>query len=113
MTDFTADADALDNQGYLHSQIAQLYRDIASEIRSHGGPIVSAFQKVQNVGYAANYASDYQQWLNGAGLEDLEQEAQTHDGWAQYFYNLAQQVRKAEGDLNTGPRRGPGGRYMF
>jgi hypothetical protein len=113
MTDFTADPDSLDNQGYLHSQIAQLYHDIASEIRGHGTPIVSAFQKVQNASYAANYASDYQQWLNGAGLEDLEQEAQTHDDWANYFYTLAQQVRKAEGDLNTGPHIGPGGRTMF
>ncbi len=76
MTDFTADPDALDNQGYLHSQIVLLYRDIASEIRSHGGPIVSAFQKVQSASYAANYASDYQQWLNpdrsSAGICNLD-----------------------------------------
>ncbi|GEM_PF-1397433 len=113
MTDFTADADALDNQGYLHSQIAQLYRDLAADVRSHGGPILSEFQRVQNVGYAANYASNYQQWLNGAGLDDLEQEAQAHEAWAQYFFDLAQQVRKAEGDLDTGPRLRPGGGYMY
>jgi hypothetical protein len=106
MTDFTADPALLDNQGNIHAQIAQLYRDIASEVRAHGSPIVSEFQRVQNASYAANYASDYQQWLNGAGLDDLEQEAQAHDNWAQYFYNLAQQVRKAEGDLDVGPRRG-------
>ncbi len=113
MTDFKADADTLDYQGYIHSQIAQLYRDIASEVRSHGGPILKEFQQVQNVSYAANYASDYQSWLSGAGLETLEQEAEIHDRWAQYFYNLAQEIRKAEGDFDTGPRRRPGGGYIY
>jgi hypothetical protein len=113
MTDFTADADALDNQGYLHSQIAQLYRDIASEVQAHGSPIVNEFQQYQNASYAANYASNYQQWLSGAGLDTLEQEAQTHDLWAQYFYDLAQQVRQAEGDLDTGPRLRPGGGSIY
>lgn len=107
MSDFTADPDALDNQGYLHSQIAQLYRDIASEVQANSSPILNEFYRVQSASYAANYASNYQQWLNGAGLDDLEQEAQTHDAWAQYFYNLAQQVRKAEGDLTVRPVRGP------
>lgn len=112
MTDFTADPDALENQGALHTQIAQLYRDIASEVRAHSGPILSEFHRVQSASYAATYASNYQQWLSGAGLDDLEQEAQTHDDWAQYFYDLAQQVRKAEGDLSGGPRYRPGGEYI-
>ncbi len=113
MSDFKADPDALDSQGYIHSQIAQLYRDIASEVQSHGGPILSEFQRVQNASYAASYAGDYQRWLNGAGLDALEQEAQIHDRWAQYFYNLAQQVRKAEGDLDVGPHLRPGGGYIY
>jgi hypothetical protein len=112
MTDFTADSDALEQQGFLHAQLAQLYRDIAAEIAAYGTPIVNAFSQVQNAGYAATYASDYQQWLGGAGFEDLEQEARTHDDWARYFSNLAEQVRKAEGTLNTAPGRGPGGRLL-
>lgn len=113
MTNFSADPDALDNQGSIHSQIAQLYRDIASEVRGNGGPILSEFYRVQSASYAGTYAGDYQQWLNGAGLDDLEQEAKTHDDWAQYFYTLAQQVRKAEGDLDVGPRLRSGGGYMY
>jgi len=113
MTNFTADADSLDNQGYIHSQIAQFYRDLASEVSTNGIPILREFQRVLSASYAANYAGDYQQWLSGAGLDDLEQEAQTHDDWAQYFFNLAQQIRKAEGDLDTGPHRLPGGGFVY
>ncbi len=101
MADFTADADTLDSQGNLHTQIARFYRDLASEVRTQGSKILSEFQRVQNTSYAGNYASQYQHWLKGSWQDDLEQEAQLHDMWARYFHDLAQQVRQAESALSS------------
>jgi hypothetical protein len=109
MTDFTADADALDSQGSLHTHLAQFYRDVVSEVRAHGGTILREFQRVQNTSYAGDYAGQYQQWLSGSGLDELEQEAHLHETWAQYFYDLADEVRQAEKALsgnNPSPRYG-------
>lgn len=92
MSDFTADADALDSQGILHSQIAQFYRNLAEQVQTQGSRIVAEFQRVQNT----EYADQYQSWLGSAGFDQLEHEAKLHDTWAQYFFDLAQQVREAE-----------------
>lgn len=106
MSDFTADADTLDNQGLLHSQMAQFYRSLAEQVQSQGSKIVAEFQRVQNT----DYASQYQSWLSSLGSDQLQHEASLHDTWAQYFFDLAQQIREAENALsgNTPPpgRRG-------
>lgn len=96
MSDFTADADTLDNQGLLHSQIAQFYRNLAEQVQSQGGKIVAEFQRVQNT----EYAGQYQSWLGTASFDQLQHEANLHDTWAQYFFDLAQQVRQAENVLS-------------
>jgi uncharacterized lipoprotein YddW (UPF0748 family) len=103
MSDFTADADTLDNQGLLHSQMAQFYRNLADQVQSQGGKIVAEFERVQNT----DYASQYQSWLNTLGSDQLQHEASLHDTWAQYFFDLAQQIREAENAFSNTP---PGGR---
>lgn len=113
MTDFTADADTLDNQGTLHTQMAQFYRELVSEVRTYGSRVLVEFQRVQNTSYGGEYASQYQQWLSGSGLDDLEQEAHVHDAWAQYFFDLADKVRQAEQALTGNNPYPPYGRMRF
>jgi hypothetical protein len=92
MSDFTADPDALDSQGYLHTRIAQFYRDVADKVSSQGSNVLKEFNRVNN----QDYAGQYQMWLNTSNVDGLRQEATLHDNWAQYFHDLADKVRTAE-----------------
>lgn len=98
MSDFTADAETLDAQGNLHLRIAQFYRNLVEHVQAQGCLIVAEFERVQDI----NFASQYQLWLNTAGFEQLEQEAKLHDTWADYFFELARQVRQAENMFSIG-----------
>ncbi len=95
MSDFTADADALDSQGALHTRIAQFYRDLADKVWAQGSNVLKEFYRVNK----QDYASQYQLWLNPCKLDELQQEAKLHASWAQYFYDLASAVRTAEQGL--------------
>ncbi len=99
MTDFMADADALDDHGLVHARIAQFYRDLAERVHSHGTHVINEFHRVN----ASDEAANYQQWLSPAAFERLQQEADLHDQWAQHFFKLAQTVRALEGDLSAPP----------
>lgn len=106
MSDFTADPDALDSQGALHSRIAQFYRDVADKVSSQGGNVLKEFNRVNK----QDYVGQYQLWLNTCNFDELRQEATLHDTWAQYFYDLAENVRTAEklisGEFLDPPQRG-------
>ena len=104
MAQFKADADTLEQHGYLHQQIAQFYRDLHDQTQGQGTTIVNSFN---NTGHG-DYAAQYQQWLSPQSFGQLLDEAHTHDAWAQYFFNLANEVRRLEGQLSGPPHHAPG-----
>ncbi len=114
MSDFKADADALDDQGLLHATIAQFYRKLSDQVQVPGQRIVSEFQRVGN----EEYASEYQRWLNDQQFDHLQQIATLHQNWSQYFFDLAAQVRAAENALsgtsapNSSGQRTHGGGFV-
>jgi hypothetical protein len=98
-----ADADALENQGLLHQQIAQFYRDAAGQMKQHGENVASEFQQ-----WKSTYGDQYRDnWLHPS-VGDLLAEADKHDFWYTFFTDLAQNIRTAELQL-TGSGTPSGG----
>ncbi len=94
MAEFKADADTLEQHGFLHHRIAQHYRSVYDRLISGGGSVVQGFNSSEH----QDAASDYQRWLNS--LTPLLDQASVHDSWAEYFTGLAQQVRLLEGQFS-------------
>jgi hypothetical protein len=101
MTAFEADADTLDQHGEIHLQIAQFYRDVHDRVLGRAGRILSAFSGAQSF-FSDELTSRYNEWLQTSNLDEMENKAQLHETWAQYFFDLADEVRAAEGTLDLG-----------
>jgi hypothetical protein len=94
MAEFKADADTLEQHGYLHQRIAAHYRSVYDRLTAGGGSVVQGFNSSEH----QDAAGDYQRWLNS--LTPLLDQASVHDSWAEYFTGLAQQVRLLEGQFS-------------
>jgi hypothetical protein len=99
MTQFQADAATLFEHAALHQQIAQFYRDAATQLQSHGQKVVNELEEWSgNQGQGADYQN---QWLLPS-TSDLSTLADEHDQWAAFFNDLGQKVLTAENQLNPG-----------
>ncbi len=101
MSEFEADADTLDQHGAIHLQIAQFYRDLHDRVQAQAGHILRAFSGAPSF-FSEELTSRYEEWLQTSNLDEMEDKAQLHDTWARYFFDLAHEVRAAEGTLELG-----------
>ena len=104
MAQFKADVDTLEAHGYLLQQIAKFYRDLHDRVQTQGTIVLNDFRATGH----QDYADQYQLWLDPAAMQRLRDEATTHNAWAQYFFDLANEVRALEGQLGGTGAHGHG-----